>query len=39
MNIRRAVIDALVAAHAGWDRIGYLHHIYVMHTSPKWSVL
>lgn len=39
MNIRKAVIQAILAARAGWDRKGFLHHTHVMHTSPKWSAL
>lgn len=39
MNIR---IDVIVAARdhaAGCDRKGYMHRIYLMATSPKWSAL
>jgi len=39
MNVRRFVIEAMLAARAGWDRIGYGHRIHVMRTSPRWSLL
>lgn len=39
MNIRTAVIEAVIAARVGWDRKGYMHRVYVMVTSPRWSAL
>lgn len=39
MKIRAAIVEAIIAARAGWDRIGYLHHVHVMATSLKWSAL
>ena len=37
--IKRSIREAIALARAGVDRKGRLHRVYVMATSPKWSVL
>lgn len=39
MNIRSAVIEAVLRAWIGQDCAGFLKHTHVMYTSRKWSVL
>lgn len=39
MTIKRSVREAIALAKAGVARVGYLHRVYVMATSPKWSLL
>lgn len=38
-RIRAAVISAVYMARNDRDRPGHTHKVFVMATSPKWSIL